>query len=75
MQAGGGNSKPAPAVVGDGVQIFLKPPRRRASITGMDLVSPPPPTALQELEVVPEGSLARPLIADAHHAPGSAILR
>ena len=44
-QAQGGRPRPSPAVVGDGVQIFVKPPRRRASAAGDDAALPEQPPA------------------------------
>jgi len=44
-RAQGGRPRPSPAVVGDGVQIFVKPPRRRASAAGDDAAPPDQPAA------------------------------
>ncbi len=47
----GGRPRVSPAVVGDGVQIFVKPPRRRASASGDDALHH---EALAAKEPIPE---------------------
>ena len=57
--AQGGRPRPSPAVVGDGVQIFVKPPRRRASAAGDEVPAPDQAAATEP---------QRPLESDAEPA-------
>ena len=45
----GGRPRVSPAVVGDGVKIFVKPPRRRASASGDEALHVEPPAAKEPL--------------------------